>query len=63
MANLQKGVVWTMIHHTTRRKLQEIKTKVKSPITNMREFKDDDAVIDKAVNMYYEQLKKDRHLK
>ena len=63
MANLQKGVVWTMIHHTTRRKLQEIKTKVKSPITNMREFKDDDAVIDEAVNMYHEQLKKDRHLK
>ena len=52
-----------MIHHTTRRKLQEIKTKVKSPITNTREFKDDDAVIDEAVNMYYEQLKKDKHLK
>ena len=52
-----------MIQHTTRRKLQEIKTKVKNPITNMREFKDDDAVIDEAVNMYYKQLKKDRHLK
>ncbi len=52
-----------MIHHTTRRKLQEIKAKVKSPISNMREFKDDDAVIDQAVHIYYEQLKKDRHLK
>lgn len=52
-----------MIHHTTRKKLQEIKTKIKSPVTNMREFKDDDAVIDIAINMYYEQLKKGKHLK
>ena len=47
-----------MIHHTTRRKLHEIKTKVKSPVTNTREFKDDDAVIDEAINVYYEQLKR-----
>ena len=52
-----------MINHTTRKKIQEIKTKIKSPVTNTREFKDDAAVIDVAINMYYEQLKKDKHLK
>ena len=52
-----------MINHTTRRKLQEIKTKVKSPITNTWEFIDDDAVINEAVNMHYRQSTKDRRLK
>ena len=46
-----------------KKKLQEIKTKIKSPITKTREFKDDDAMIDVAINMYYEQLKRDKHLK
>jgi len=52
-----------MIHHNTRKKIKEIKTKIKSTVTNTREFKDDDAVIDVAINMYYEQLKRDKHLK
>ncbi len=52
-----------MLNHNTRRQLQEIKSKVKSPVTNMKEFKDDDSIIDEAVNMYYEHLKKNKHLK
>ena len=52
----------SMMHPTTRNKLNDIKNKVKSKITNSKEFKDDDAVIQEAVNMYYDHLKKNKHL-
>lgn len=52
----------SMMHPTTRRKLTDIKNKVKSKVTNSKEFKDDDAVIEEAVNMYYDHLKKNKHL-
>jgi hypothetical protein len=51
-----------MMHPTTRKKLTDIKNKVKSKVTNSKEFKDDDAVIEEAVNMYYDHLKKNKHL-
>jgi hypothetical protein len=41
----------------TRNLIQEIKRKVKSPITRMPEFANDDAVIDIAVQRFYESLK------
>ena len=50
------------MHPTTRRKLTDSKNKVKSKVTNSKEFKDDDAVIEEAVNMDYDHLKKNKHL-
>ena len=52
-----------MIHYAIRRKIHEIQSKVKRPIANEREFKDDAAVINEAVRVSYEQLKKGKHLK
>ena len=46
----------------TRSLIQEIKRKVKSPITGTYEFSNDDAVVDLAVQRLYEQLKKARLL-
>jgi len=46
----------------TRSLIQEIKRKVKSPITGTYEFTNDDAVIDLAMQRLYEQLKQQRIL-
>jgi len=46
----------------TRSLIQEIKRKVKSPITGINEFTNDDAVLDLAVLRLYEQLKQQRIL-
>lgn len=51
-----------MMKQPTKRQIQEIKAKVKSKITNNQEFKDDDAVIAAAMNMFYDHLKKNKHL-
>lgn len=50
------------LSNSTRRMVAEIRTKVKSKITKQHEFKDADEVIDAAVEMFYNQLKKERHL-
>ena len=46
----------------TRSLIQEIKRKVKSPITGSNEFANDDAVLDLAVQRLYEKLKQQRIL-
>ena len=46
----------------TRTLIQEIKRKIKSPITGTYEFANDDAVLDLAVQRLYEQLKRQRIL-
>ena len=51
-----------MIDTKTRSLIREIKTKLKSKITGMFEFSTDDAVIDHAVKILYEKLKKDKFL-
>jgi len=51
-----------MINSKTRSLIQEIKRKVKSPITGTCEFSNDDTIIDLAVQRLYEQLKKKRLL-
>ena len=51
-----------MIEPKTRSLIREIKTKLKSKITGMFEFSTDDAVIDHAVKILYEKLKKDKFL-
>jgi len=50
------------MNSNTRSLIQEIKRKVKSPITGTYEFANDDAVIDLAVHRLYEQLNKARLL-
>ena len=49
-----------MINSKTRSLIQEIKRKVKSPITGNNEFSNDDTIIDLAVQRLYEQLKQQR---
>ena len=49
-----------MINSKTRSLIQEIKRKVKSPITGTNEFSNDDTIIDLAVQRLYEQLKQQR---
>jgi len=44
----------------TRSLIEEIKRKVKSPITGTYEFAKDDAVLDLAVLRLYEQLKQQK---
>ena len=51
-----------MIDPKTRSLIREIKTKLKSKITGIFEFSSDDAVIDHAIKILYEKLKKDKHL-
>ena len=51
-----------MIDPKTRSLIREIKTKLKSKITGMFEFSSEDAVIDHAVKVLYEKLKKDKFL-
>ena len=51
-----------MIEPKTRSLIREIKTKLKSNITGIFEFSSEDAVIDHAVKILYEKLKKDKHL-
>jgi len=46
----------------TRNQIQEIKRKIKSPVTGTNEFASDDAVIDHAVQRLYESLKQQRLL-
>ena len=46
----------------TRSLIQELKNKVKSPITGTKEFPNDDAVIDLAVKRLYETLKQQKVL-
>jgi len=46
----------------TRSLIQEIKRKVKSPITGTNEFANDDAVIDLAIQQFYDHLKQQRML-
>lgn len=46
----------------TRTLIQELKSKIKSPITGTSEFANDDAVIDLAVKRLYESLKQQRVL-
>ena len=46
------------------RSIRFLKETVATNLTSLTgEFKDDDAVIDEAINVYYEQLKKNKHLK
>ena len=51
-----------MIDPKTRSLIREIKTKLKSKITGMFEFSSDDAVIDHAIKILYEKLKKEKFL-
>jgi hypothetical protein len=44
----------------TRSLLQEIRRKVKNPITGTFEFRDEESVIDYAIKTYYDLLKKQR---
>jgi hypothetical protein len=44
----------------TRSILQEIRRKVKNPITGIFEFHDEEAVIEYAIKTYYDLLKKQR---
>ena len=46
----------------TKNQIQEIKRKIKNPITGTGEFTSDDAVIEIAINHFYESLKKQRIL-
>lgn len=46
----------------TRNQIQEIKRKIKNPITGTGEFTSDNAVIEMAINRFYESLKKQRVL-
>lgn len=46
----------------TRMLIQEIKKKVKSPVTGANEFSSDDTVIEFAVQKFYELLKQKRIL-
>jgi hypothetical protein len=41
----------------TRSQIQEIKRKVKSPITGANEFPDDSLVIELAIQQFYDHLK------
>lgn len=50
------------MNNKTRALIQEIKRKVKSPITGTYEFPNDDAVLDLAVQILFEQLKQQRIL-
>jgi len=46
----------------TRQLIREIHGKIKSSLTGNREFVNEDAVIDHAINLLYQQLKKQRLL-
>ncbi len=46
----------------TRSLIQEIKRKVKSPIRGTSEFASDDAVIDLAIQQFYDHLKQKKVL-
>jgi hypothetical protein len=50
------------MNQKTRSLIQELKSKVKSPITGTYEFPNDDAVIDLAVKRLYETLKQQKIL-
>jgi len=50
------------MNHKTRTLIQDLKSKVKSPITGTNEFANDDAVIDLAVKRLYESLKQQKIL-
>ena len=50
------------MNQKTRSLIQELKRKVKSPITVTYEFPNDDAVIDLAVKRLYETLKQQKVL-
>jgi len=50
------------MNHKTRSLIQDLKSKVKSPITGNNEFANDDAVIDLAVKRLYESLKQQKIL-
>ena len=50
------------MNQKTRSLIQELKSKVKSPITGTNEFPNDDAVIDLAVKRLYETLKQQKIL-
>jgi len=50
------------MNHKTRTLIQDLKIKVKSPITGTNEFANDDAVIDLAVKRLYESLKQQKIL-
>jgi hypothetical protein len=51
-----------MIDPKTRSLLREIQTKLKSKVTGIPEFQNSDAVIDHAIKILYEKLKKDKYL-
>jgi hypothetical protein len=46
----------------TRLLIREIQTKLKSPLTGQKEFSTDDAVIDYAVTLLHDSLKKQKFL-
>jgi hypothetical protein len=46
----------------TRTLIREIQSKLKSPITGLKEFSSDDAVIDYAIELVHQQFKKKRLL-
>jgi len=46
----------------TKSLIREILSKLKSPVTGQKEFANDDAVLDYAINLLYENLKKQRVL-